>query len=180
MIRRVTAGVAGVMLFSCCSDPYQINPLLTDQYYSPADTPEKLMHNFQLAYQTQNYDAYEDCIHDDFQFVLLPEDWFDYNLDGFVDSTWDKEIELMFTENMFQSEFAEIVELELQGTGNYQWAGDATGVTRMLVRCFDLKVYHMDGEEPEGFRAVGDAIFLCKPDENGEYRIWQWTDLSEV
>ena len=38
----------------------------------------------------------------------------------------------------------------------------------------------MDGEEPEGFRAVGDAIFLCKPDENGEYRIWQWTDLSEL
>ncbi len=179
MIRRVMAGVVGVILVSCCNDPYQIDPPMTDQFYSPVDTPEKLMHNFQLAYETHDLDQYANCLDDEFQFILLEEDWFDYNQDGFVDSTWNKDIEMAFTENMFNSPRAEIIELELLGTGNTQWYGDATGATRMLVRSFDLKVYYMDGEEPEGLRAMGDAIFLCRPDENEEYRIWQWTDLSE-
>lgn len=179
MIRTVMAAVAGVILISCCSDPYQV-PALPDQFYSPVDTPAKLMHNFQLAYATHDLEEYINCLDDEFQFILLFEDWFDYNLDGYVDSTWDREIELTFTENMFNSPRAEIIELTLLGNSETVWYGDPTGETLQLVRSFDLKVYYMDGDEPEGFRAAGDAIFLCKPDENGEYRIWQWTDLSEV
>lgn len=149
-------------------------------YYTPADSAWKVLHNFQLAYQTQNLDAYLNCLHEEFEFILLEVDWDDYDGDGIEDQSWGRDIEEEFTTNMFNSQEAEVIELTLNGNSEQPWYGDPTGQTLQLVRSFDLKVYYWDGDEQKGYRAQGDAIFLCKPDENDEYQIWQWQDLSEI
>lgn len=149
-------------------------------FYTPADSAWKVMANFQLAYQTQNIDAYLECLDDEFEFLLLEVDWDDYDGDGIIDQSWGRDIEESYTTNMFNSPEAEIIELTLNGNSEYVWPGDPSGQTLSLVRSFDLKVYYWDGDEQKGYRAQGDAIFLCKPNEDGEYQIWQWTDLSEI
>ncbi len=150
-------------------------------YYTPADSAWKVLANMQLAYQTHNTDAYVDCLHDEFEFKLLEVDWDDYDGDGIIDESWGKDLEELFTTNMFNSPEAEIIELTLNGNSEYEWPGDPTHETIQLTRSFDLQVYHIDEEgNPNGFRAQGDAFFLCKPNEDGEYQIWQWTDLSDI
>ncbi len=81
---------------------------------------------------------------------------------------------------MFASNLAEIVDLTLDGNTESVWYGDSTGTTKQLVRSFDLKVYVNTPEGINGSQAVGDAIFLVKPNEDGDYQIWRWTDLSET
>ena len=148
--------------------------------YQIAETPEKLLENFTLSYETRNIDEYLHCLHDDFEFILLEVDWADYNGDGIIDHSWGRDKEEEFTTGMFMSYSAQNIELTLNGTSNAEYYGDPTGATRQLVRSFELKVYFVEDGVQVGHRASGEAIFLCRPDENGEYRIWQWTDLSEV
>jgi len=152
------------------------NPTL----FQTADTPEILMENFVLSYETRNTDEYLHCLHDDFEFILLEVDWADYNGDGIIDQSWGRDKEEEFTTGMFNSPEAQVIELMLNGTSNTEYYGDPTGATRQLVRSFELKVYFVEDGVQVGHRASGEAIFLCRPDQNGEYRIWQWTDLSEV
>ena len=153
----------------------------SDEYYSPADSAWKVLYNFQLAYQTRNLDAYLNCLHYDFEFILLETDWDDYDGDGIIDESWGRDIEESFTTNMFTSTKAEYVELVLTGNTETIWYGDPTEETLQLVRSFDLKVYYYNEDNvQDGYRAQGDAIFRCKPDENGEYKIWQWEDQSET
>jgi len=150
-------------------------------FYTPADSAWKVLANFQLAYQTQNIDAYRDCLDSEFEFILLEVDWDDYDGDGIIDESWGRDIEEEFTTNMFNSPEAEIIELTLTGNSETVWYGDPSGETLQLVRSFDLKVYFWDSQgNPDGFRAMGNAIFRCRPDENGEYKIWQWEDHSEI
>ena len=148
--------------------------------YQTAETPEKLLENFTLSYETRNIDEYLHCLHDDFEFILLEVDWADYNGDGIIDHSWGRDKEEEFTTGMFMSDSAQNIELTLNGTSNTEYYGDPTGATRQLVRSFELKVYFVEDGVQVGHRASGEAIFLCRPDENGEYRIWKWTDLSEV
>ncbi len=150
-------------------------------FYTPADSAWKVLYNFQLAYQTQNIDAYKECLDPEFEFILLQVDWDDYDGDGIIDESWGKDIEEAFTQNMFDSEDAEVIELTLTGNSETVWYGDPSGETLQLVRSFDLKVYYWqpDGTQA-GYRAMGNAVFRCRPDENGEYKIWQWEDHSEV
>lgn len=152
-------------------------------YYTPADSAWKVLHNFQLAYETQNIDAYLDCLHEEFEFILLEVDWDDYDGDGIIDQSWGRDLEEQFTNNMFSSTDAEVIELTLNGTAETYWPGDSTLTTLQLQRSFELKVYFWNDQgEQEGFRAQGSAIFLCKPspEDDNEYQIWQWTDLSET
>ena len=152
-----------------------------DEYYSPADSAWKVLYNFQLAYQTRNLNAYLDCLDEEFEFILLETDWDDYDGDGIVDESWGKDKEEEFTTNMCSSSQAEYVELILTGNTETVWYGDPSGETKQLVRAFDLKVYYYDDDNvQQGWRAQGDAIFRCRPDENEEYRIWQWEDQSET
>ncbi len=151
-----------------------------DDYHSPVDTPAKLMDNFLLSYQTKNINAYMECLHEEFEFVLLETDWEDYTGNGEIDESWGRDIEEDMTGSMFSSPQAEIVDLSLNGTTETVWYGDVTGATIQLVKSFDLKVYWYDGGEQDGFHALGDAVFLVKPNEDGDYQIWRWTDLSET
>ncbi|MCD4708019.1 MAG: hypothetical protein K8S62_09810 [Candidatus Sabulitectum sp.] len=149
-------------------------------YYSPVDTPQKLLDNFKLAYTTKNLNAYMECLHEEFEFMLLEIDWEDYTGNGEIDQSWGRDIEESMTENMFNSTDAEIIELTLDGDTESVWYGDSTNATLQLVRSFDLKVYYWDGDEQKGYHAVGLAVFLCKPNEDGDYQIWRWEDLSET
>jgi hypothetical protein len=49
------------------------------------------------------------------------------------------------------------------------------------VRSFDLKVYYYDHTgEVHGSHAPGDAVFLCKPDADGNYPMWRREDRSQT
>ncbi len=150
------------------------------QYNSPVDTPTKLMENFLLSYQTKNIDAYMECLHEEFEFVLLEIDWEDYTGNGEIDESWGIDIEENMTGSMFSSSHAEVVDLTLDGNIESTWYGDSTLVTIQLVRSFDLKVYYYEDGAQKGFHALGDAYFLVKPNEDGDYQIWRWTDRSQT
>ena len=150
-------------------------------FYSPVDSAYKVIANFELAYETKNMAAYMECLHDEYEFKLLEVDWDDYDGDGIIDESWGLDIEEAMTENMFTSTSAEIIELTLEGNSESVWYGDPSGETLQLVRSFELKVYFYDDEGvQQGFRAAGQAIFLCKPNDDGDYVIWQQQDLSET
>ncbi len=160
---------------ACLQEPTSIQ-----QDISPPDSAWKIIENLQFAYVTKNPDLFTNCLHEEFQFLLLPQDWDDYNGDGIIDSLWGRDIEIQFTENMFNNPQAEIIELYFEGNSETVWYGDSTGVTLQLPRSFDLNIYYWTGEEQSGYRAAGEAVFLCKPDGTGEYKIWRWLDQSEV
>lgn len=150
-------------------------------YHSPVDSAYKVIENFELAYETKNMDAYMDCLHEEYEFMLLEVDWDDYNGDGIIDESWGLDIEEAMTSNLFSSTNAEIIELILEGNNQTTWYGDHTGATLQLVRSFSLKVFYYDEEGViQGFQAAGDAVFLCKPNDEGDYVIWQQQDLSET
>jgi hypothetical protein len=166
---------------ACLFSPDKGDGDVQSGYYTPADSAWKVLHNFQLAYETKNIDAYLDCLHEEFEFILLEVDWDDYDGDGIIDESWGRDLEEQFTTSMFSSPAAEVIELTLNGTGESIWYGDSTLTTLQLQRSFELKVYFWNSQgEPDGSRAQGNAIFLCKPNADGEYQIWQWTDLSET
>jgi hypothetical protein len=184
MVKRTTALAVTTIILAgtaCLFSPESGGTGGESGYYTPADSAWKVLHNFQLAYQTQNIDAYMNCLHEEFEFILLEVDWDDYDGDGIVDESWGRDIEEQFTTNMFNSPDAETIELNLTGNTESVWYGDPSGETLQLVRSFDLQVYYINSEgQPDGFRAQGEAIFLCKPNADGEYQIWQWQDLSEI
>ena len=153
----------------------------SSEYYSPADSAYKVIANMQLAYQTKNLDAYMECLHEEFEFMLLEVDWDDYTGNGVIDESWGRDIEESMTSNMFGSPDAEVVDLVLEGNSETVWYGDPSGETLQLVRSFELKVYFINSSgQQDGYRAQGQAVFLCKPDADGEYQIWQWQDQSET
>jgi len=179
-----TTGLAVVTVFAlllsaCLFAPDKTSPG-ESEFYSPADSAWKVVANLELAYKTKNFDEYMNCLHEEFEFMLLETDWDDYDGDGFIDESWGRDLEEEFTGNMFSSPDADIIELTLTGNDESPWYGDSTWTTLQLVRAFDLKVYYYDGDEQKGYRAVGNAVFLCRRDESGEYKIWQWIDQSEI
>ncbi len=181
--RVVMISVVALMLAgsSCIFAPKGKENGEVSDYYSPVDTPEKLLSNFQLAYQTKNLDAYMDCLHEEFEFRLLEVDWADYTGNGEIDESWGRDMEESYTGNMFASSKAEVIELTLDGNTQTVWYGDSTGTTLQLVKSFDLKVYYYDPiGEVQGSHALGDAVFLCKPNAEGNYQIWRWIDQSET
>ena len=177
LIMVVTLVLAGS---ACLFSPDNGDVAPPSGYHSPVDSAYKVLENFQLAYQTKNIDRYMDCLHEEFEFMLLEVDWNDYTGNGEIDESWGRDIEESFTTNMFSSPDAEIIELILEGNSETVWYGDPTGETLQLVRSFDLKVYYWDDDEQKGFRAAGNAVFLVKPNEDGDYQIWQWQDQSET
>lgn len=149
-------------------------------YYSPVDEAYKVVANLQLAYERKDIDRYMECLDPEFEFLLLETDWKDYTGNGQIDESWGIDIEEEFTGNMFASDNADVVELVIEGNSEYPWYGDSLGTTLELVRSFDLKVYYYLEGEQQGYRASGQAIFRCKPNDNGDYVIWQWEDQSET
>jgi len=164
-------------LFSPDADPDPTEPPL---YYSPPDSAWKVLANLQMAYVNRDHDHYMQCFRDDFEFHLLEQDWDDYNGDGIIDTYWGLDKEDEFHQAMFNG--VELIELTFTGTQEYPWMGDPSGISYCLPRTFDLKVYTSIGGSGgvTGYRASGSAQFICRPDEDGEWYIWQWFDESEI
>jgi len=169
-----------LVVSACLFSPEETTQGNQSEYYSPVDSAYKVLANFKLAYLTKDIYRYVECLDEEFEFLLLETDWADYTGDGNIDQSWGFDLEEEFTGNMFASDSADIIELTLDGNSETIWYGDSTGSTLQLVRSFDLKVYYYLGGEQRGFRASGQAVFLCKPDESGEYKIWRWEDQSQL
>ncbi|OPL20031.1 MAG: hypothetical protein AVO35_00810 [Candidatus Aegiribacteria sp. MLS_C] len=166
------------MVLMACWNPFspESKPSESEQYYSPCDSAWKVLKNLQYAYVSRDIGHYLDCFRDDFEFHLLEIDWDDYDGDGIIDEYWGLDLEEAFHEVMFNN--VSTIELTLSGDSQSPWTGDSTGQSLQLTRTFDLKVYTSD-DPPEGFRASGEALFICRPDSTGEWYIWQWWDQSE-
>lgn len=99
------------------------------QYHTPVDSAYKVIENLQLAYERKDIDRFMECLHPEFEFLLLETDWDDYTLDGFVDHSWGIDLEEELTGNMFASDSADVIELMIDGNSETVWYGDSTEVT---------------------------------------------------
>ncbi len=180
--RGAIASVALLLLLTgCLFSPKSTEEPPEPLYYEPADSAWKVVMNLQLAYVNRDHAQYMKCFRQDFEFHLLEVDWDDYDGDGIVDEYWGYDIEDLSSQNMFNA--TEQIELTLTGNAIHPWMGDSTGGNWALPRTFDLKVYTSLGspsEPPQGFRASGQAIFICRLDDEGEWYIWLWFDESDV
>lgn len=146
-----------------CSSPTE-DPIWTPQYHSPADSAWKVIENLEYAYMFRDIDHYSDCFRDDLEFVFLQE--------GDTVS-WGMDTEMAVHGLMFENVAG--IELTLSGTSQSPWAGDSTGLSLQLPRNFDLKIY-TDGDQPQGYRASGVAVFVCREDSTGQWYVWKWYD----
>jgi hypothetical protein len=170
---------AVLLAVSGCWNPFSpdTEPAEEFNYYNPADSAWKVLENLEYAYVSRDIGHYLDCFRDDFEFHLLELDWDDYDGDGIIDEYWGLDLEEEFHELMFNNVSA--IELNLSGTSQSPWTGDSTGLSLQLTRTFDLKVY-TDEAQSQGYRASGDALFICREDSTGEWYIWQWWDQSDT
>jgi hypothetical protein len=181
-IRSLTVFLVGLLALTGCLFSPDKNPDDNPPpvYHQPADSAWKVVANLQLAYVNRDLGRYIACFRDDYEFHLLESDWEDYNGDGFIDTYWGLDKEEEFHEAMFNA--VEQIELLLMGTTEYPDLSDPTGQSWALPRTFDLKVYTNlggGGGGVEGFRASGEALFVCRTDPQGEWYIWKWYDQSE-
>ena len=179
----ILAAAACALALSGCWNPF--DPDEGDDpppsvYYDFCDSAWKCVANLEYAYTARDIDLYLACFRDDFEFHLLQVDWDDYNGDGIDDTYWGLDLEEQFHEAMFPA--VVLIELSFGSGVQWQpWSGDPTGQSLQGIYNFDLKVYtDISGPQPEGYRATGQAKFICRPDSTGEYYIWQWWDQSET
>ncbi|NLP06536.1 hypothetical protein GX411_11400 [Candidatus Fermentibacteria bacterium] len=160
------------------------NPFAPDQggggggpeYYEFCDSAYKVVKNLQYAYNSRDLYHYLDCFRSDFEFHLLQVDYDDYDGDGIEDTYWGLDLEEAFHEQMFAMVYS--IDLDFISNSPWQnWYGDPTGQSQRSLYTFDLKVYT---GQSEGYQAIGEAEFICRPDSTGEYYIWQWWDHSET
>jgi hypothetical protein len=115
-----------------------------------------------------------DCFREDFTYRAVPL-WGQQH----PDSCWFYDIEEHFHEGMFG--FVDGIDLEFTGNSEYPWTGDSTGQTPALERYFDMDVYYtVPGPPYEGSCASGSVLFVCRPDSNGDWYVWQWRDYSDI
>ncbi len=173
------AVLAVSILLAGCWNPFSPDTSTGEgfQYWTPVDSAYKVLENLEYAYVSRDIDHYMACFRDDFEFHLLEVDWDDYDGDGIVDEYWGIDLEEACHEQMFNS--VSSIELTLSGNSQSPWTGDSTGRSLQLTRTFDLKVYTSENP-PQGYRASGDALFICRQDSTGEWYIWQWWDQSEI
>lgn len=175
----IVSAVVTVVIVSGCWNPF--SPATGEpqgiQYHNPVDSAYKVLENLQYAYVSRDIGHYLDCFRDDFEFHLQEIDWDDYDGDGVIDEYWGLDLEEEFHILMFNN--VSSIDLTLAGTSESPWTGDSTGLSLQLPRTFDLKVYTNEAHS-EGYRAAGEAFFVCREDSTGEWYIWQWWDLSDT
>lgn len=170
IIRTMTMMMTAVLISTAClTGPDNDSP--PGPPWINTDSAYKVIENLQHAYISMDLELYMSCFRDDFEFHLLDITW------PQTDSFWGYETELMFHQNMFS--YVSLIELEMHGDVQIPWSGDSTGESWQLTRSFDLRVYP-PGSQTEGYRAIGDAIFICRTDSAGQWYVWLWWDLSQT
>ena len=161
-----------VVLIACSSVVDPPSGTWPGGYYEP-DSDWKVVENLEYAYNAKDLSHYMSCFREDFVFHLSPL------CSQPPDTTWDFDVEQQFHEAMFG--FVDDIDLEFTGNMEYIWSGDSTGQSLVLERDFLLKVYYMiPGSSWEGAQASGIALFICRPDSNGNWYVWQWWDFSDT
>ncbi|OPL17687.1 MAG: hypothetical protein AVO35_08440 [Candidatus Aegiribacteria sp. MLS_C] len=133
---------------------------------------EALLDDLRNAWEEEDLSLMGSLFREDFQHHLLEVDWDDYDGDGIIDEYWGLEYELEFAGMIFAS--SDSISFLISGDSACPWSGDSTGVTMALNRLIDLKVFSAQGNTEESM----DALFLCRPDDEGDWYIWRWYDLE--
>jgi len=158
-------------IIAACSSTTGPDPYVPPEPYEP-DSAWKVVWNLEYAYNSIDLNLYMSCFRDNFIFHLSPHS------SQPPDTTWGFYLEEEFHQAMFG--FVDSIDLEFIGDTEYTWSGDSTEQSLALERGFDLKVYFtVPGSPFEGVQASGSALFICKPDSNGDWYVWQWFDESE-
>ncbi len=166
--RIIFITVLASLAFSCSnvtgSDPAE---------QSDTEQALEVLEKYQTAYANQDMLLLDSIHATDFLHHLLETDWDDYDGDGVIDTAFNKELELQFTEDLFSNWDA--FNLELSGDESYIWPDDPSGKSIAFPRATTLTMWNFFPalEEIE----YKDLIFVCKPDSND---IWQLTNLIEV
>lgn len=137
------------------------------------DSGLEILQKYQEAYTNQDL-VLLTSIHDSsFLHHLLEQDWADYDGDGEIDTAFNRELELVFTETLFSNWDA--FKLELSGEESYIWPEDPSGESIAFPRSSTLTMWNFFPamEEIE----YKDYIFVCTPDSTDT---WYLTHLFEV
>jgi hypothetical protein len=160
------------LIIAACTTTTEPDPYVPPEPQEP-DSAWKVIWNLEIAYEGRDLDEYMSCFREDFIFHLSPHS------SQPPDTTWGFAIEMGFHQPMFN--YVDSIDLEFTGDTEYTWEGDSTGESLRLDRSFYLKVYYtVPGSPFEGSKASGTAMFICRPDSNGDWYVWQWADLSET
>ena len=153
------------MVLSCTTDPMVEPPVQTAE-----DSSRAVIEKLELSYVSMDLEMYLECLTEDFQFVLDPVDWADWDGDGVVDSCWGRDIEEQIHEELFEGEDAIASELTLDIP---EGVPDSVG---FLHQCdYDLKVFFSHG----GYLAEGVVDLYTRRDADGLWRIWKCRDYFE-
>ena len=134
---------------------------------------EILQADLEHAWNAMDINTLEDCFRDDFMHHLQPEDWDDYNGDGVIDEYWELEIELGFSELVFTE--ADSIDFSLSGGESSIWSGDSTGQSIQMPRILTREIFYPSDTTLE----LRPVTFVCRPDSQGDWYIWQWFDEEE-
>jgi len=135
---------------------------------------EMLLQNLQTAWETEDIDLLADCFREDFEHHLLEIYWDDFNGDGIIDSLWGLDYELLLAQSIFDD--ADSIRFDLAGGNAFPWTGDSTGQTMQMPRELSREIFTSGGSSLEEM----SVLFLCRPDDQGDWYVWQWWDLSET
>jgi len=159
------------LIIAACTTTTEPDPYVPPSPLEP-DSAWKVVWNLEFAYKCKDLNDYLACFRDDFIFHLSPLS------SQPPDTIWGFDLEEQFHQGMFS--FVDDIDLTLSGSAEWLWSGDSTDQSLELQRTFDLKVYYtIPGSPYEGSMAAGQTSFICRPDSNGIWYIWQWFDGSE-
>ncbi len=183
--------VLSILFTVGCQNPF--NPDMRKQMEtvqpSIADSPEKVLTNLQLAYNTQDIDLYKQCLSESFTFVLVASESTELGLDmdgdGIRDDWWGYDEEVLYHENLFVYGSSDgrtpppyNISLSLQVPPDSLWNYTQTEDDGyyLIVPCyFDLRLSFETSE----IIANGYArFFLTEEDE--VWKIIRWQDESNI
>lgn len=175
LAKNILIGCCLAILAGCGNDATGIYPPVLP--HSPVNAAWKAVENLEYAYNTMDLELVEATLDQNFINHLDEEDWADFDGDGIIDDSWGLDLELEWFEGLF--EFADDIEMSFSGEDEYLWTEDSTGQSLELPRTFSMKVYYDNGPY-QGTQFSGSVIYVCRPDSNDEWRIWQLFSLQPL
>ena len=183
--------VLSILFTAGCQNPF--NPDMRKQTETPrasiADSPQQVLANLQVAYNTQDIDLYKRCLSESFKFVLVSSEYTELGLDmdgdGIKDDWWGYDEEVLYHENLFVYGSSDgrtpppyNISLSLQVPPDSLWNSAQTGEEEynLIVPCyFDLRLSFETSE----ILANGYARFFLT-EEDDVWKIIRWQDESNI
>lgn len=159
--------VLTAIVFICVAGCNPFAPSLTDDLGGAGTltnqaTPQDVMTNFEISYDTKNIVAYGDLIDSSFIFISK-----DFSTNPVTDLTWGRDDELRSTEGLFNN--FNILRLDWNGT-IYEIYPDSA--TAELKQSFLLTL----GSGIDVPTYSGEALFTLIKKNSGKWKILRWED----